>query len=206
MWLTATFWCLTTFFFSAKTPVYPGPSLLLWNSSSELSERLNPGLWVLRGGSLNKTELSTFRLCVVFVFVLPVNRGWQIRIMMGKKKNIDINQMWNQVRCSLSWLARVRTRPGGKEKEPGQAPLTAGGRENKGCWINQTQSSAWPEARGELACSKGSQEKGGTQSPTRNGLPDKSKHKAGPGPLWDYILASLLALLPNHLSAKNTGS
>ena len=158
------------------------------------------------GGSLNKTELSTFRLCVVFVFVLPVNRGWQIRIMMGKKKNIDINQMWNQVRCSLSWLARVRTRPGGKEKEPGQAPLTAGGRENKGCWINQTQSSAWPEARGELACSKGSQEKGGTQSPTRNGLPDKSKHKAGPGLLWDYILASLLALLPNHLSAKNTGS
>ena len=133
-----------------------------------------------QGGLRIKQNSQRLGCMLLLLLFLQSTGGGKSEVWWGRKKNTDTNQMWSQVRYSLSWLARVRTCPGEKEREPGQTPLMAGGRENKGYWINQTQSRAWREARGKLACSKGSQEKGGTQSPTRNGLPNKSKHKVCP--------------------------
>ena len=63
---------LTTRFFAfSKIPIYLAPSLPLWISNSEISERLSYGLneW----SRLNETKFSTFRLCLFFFQSTQVN-------------------------------------------------------------------------------------------------------------------------------------
>ena len=69
LWLTVVFWCSTTWFYS---PIFPkflfilAPPLPLWDSSSELSESLAPGLKSSVCLS-NKRQFSNFRVCIFSV-------------------------------------------------------------------------------------------------------------------------------------------
>ena len=59
--LRVIFWCSNYLVFFAKTPLYPGSSL----TSLELSLRANP--WLKSSVCPpNKTQFSTFRLCIIF--------------------------------------------------------------------------------------------------------------------------------------------
>lgn len=109
-----------------------------------------------------------------------MSMGWQIRKIRGKKPR---NLVQIPTRCELQWDTSFPGWPGarslaGVKREPSWAPLMAGVRENKGYWINQTQSRAWPKAQGKLV----SRKRVGHRGPTRNGPPRQIQTRGPPRP------------------------